>query len=344
MRKKIIKVATFNVLNLLLPEVTYYDNKKYSQSEYERKIEWIANQLKIMNADVVGFQEVFQIEALQAAVDKSGIYNGSQVFVANQTGDLPRLAIVSRFPVAEFKSFEDFPENSIIDIEDDVTQQKISLPYKKFSRPVLQADIKVHQDFLISFFVVHLKSKRPMLYNGENRDNPVHLAKGKTRSLIIRAAETTAVRSILSETMKGNENPVVLMGDVNDGGTSVTTNIVSGEPPFRRLPMEVKQNIWDVLLYHVKDLQARKSYHDFYYTHVHNGHYDSLDHIMVSQELVSENPRSIGRVGYVSLLNDHLFDSTLSDEKPKSWQSDHGQVVVTIELSLDKMEQHLLQK
>jgi predicted extracellular nuclease len=344
MRGKTIKVATFNVENLILPGVSFYDNKKYSQTEYDRKIDWIANQLKLLNADVVGFQEIFQAEALQAAVDKSGIYKGAKVMVAGQTGDLPRNAIISRFPIVDFKIFEDFPEDSLIDVETHDSKQKIILPYNKFSRPVLKADIKVHEDFSISFFVIHLKSKRPIFIENESRDNPVHSAKGQTRSLIIRAAESTAVRSILSQTMKGNENPVILTGDVNDNGISVTTNIVSGEPPFRKFPQEVKQNIWDVLLYHVKDLQARKSYQDFYYTHVHNGHYESLDHIMVSQELVSENPKSIGRVGYVSLLNDHLFDSTLSNEKPKSWQSDHGQVVVTIELNIDRMEQKLFKK
>jgi endonuclease/exonuclease/phosphatase family metal-dependent hydrolase len=344
MKKKTIKVATFNVLNLLLPEVEYYDNKKYTQIEYERKIDWIAGQLIAMNADIVGFQEVFQLEALQAAVERSGIYKGAHIIGAKQDGILPRLAILSRFPISASTVYENFPEDSLIELENHETSEKITLPYKKFSRPVLQADIKVHEDFIISFFVVHLKSKRPGFINNENRDNPVHLAKGQTRSLLIRSAEATALRSILSATMKGNERPVILMGDVNDNGISVSTRIVSGEIPFRKLPSEIKQNVWDVLLYHVKDLQARKSFHDFYYTHVHNGHYESLDHIMVSQELVSENPRSIGRVGYVSLLNDHLFDSTLSNEKPKSWQSDHGQVSVTIELNLDRIEHLVSQK
>jgi hypothetical protein len=212
------------------------------------------------------------------------------------------------------------------------------LPYTKFSRPILRADIKVHQDFIISFYVVHLKSKRPILINGEERDNPVHLAKGQARSLIIRASEAVAFRSVLAETLVKSERPVIVMGDVNDGGQSVTTNMISGESPFRKLPQQVKENIWDALLYHTKDLQARRSYHDFYYTHIHNGHYDSLDHIMVSQELVSENPKHVGRIGYVSLLNDHLYDETISSEKPKNWKSDHGQVAVTIELKLDRIE------
>ena len=40
----------------------------------------------------------------------------------------------------------------------------------------------------------------------------------------------------------------------------------------------------------------------------------------------------MGEVGYVSVLNDHLIDETLTDERVPVRQSDHGQVVVTIRL------------
>jgi hypothetical protein len=134
------------------------------------------------------------------------------------------------------------------------------------------------------------------------------------------------------DSLQHRQQPVIVLGDVNDGGSAVTSQIVSGEPPWRNLSFEQKQALWDVVLYHVKDIQARQSYQDFYYTHIHNGRYESLDHIMVSQEFVAQNPAHIGRVIYVSLFNDHLIDETLSNEAIEPWQSDHGQVVATIEL------------
>ncbi|MEO1451373.1 MAG: hypothetical protein AAFV07_17710 [Bacteroidota bacterium] len=137
------------------------------------------------------------------------------------------------------------------------------------------------------------------------------------------------------ETLKDRQKPVVLLGDVNDSGLAVTTRIISGEPPHRRFPQEVKQEIWDVLLYHVRDIQARRSYADVYYTHLHNGHYEALDHIMVSQEMVQENPRRIGRIGQVRTFNDHLIDETIAG-KNRSWQSDHGQVIATVELRQER--------
>lgn len=338
MKKKTIKVATFNLLNLVLPEKKYYGRKQYSQKDYDKKVDWIANKLIEIDADVVGFQEVFHAQALQDVIDKTGIYKNANVVVANPNGHEPRVAIVSRLPISKFNIYDEFDAEAIIDVEETRESERILMPYKKFSRPVLRADIQVHGNYNISFYVVHLKSKRPLILQDEERENPVHLAKGQARSLIIRASESVALRSLLSETLLNTDKPVVLMGDVNDTGQSVTTNMISGESPFRRLPIDVKKTIWDTLLYHVKDLQARRSYHDFYYTHIHNGHYDSLDHIMVSQELVSENPNHIGRIGYVSLYNDHIYDPTLSNERPKNWKSDHGQVAVTIELNLEKIE------
>ena len=108
--------------------------------------------------------------------------------------------------------------------------------------------------------------------------------------------------------------------------------MITGQPPWEKLKFEAKKKIWDVLLYSVKDIQARQSYGDFYYSHIYNGYYDSLDHILVSEEFVRANPNRIGQVTYVSVLNDHLIDETLSDEDRKEWQSDHGQIIASIRL------------
>jgi endonuclease/exonuclease/phosphatase family metal-dependent hydrolase len=338
-RKKVIKVANFNLLNLVLPEKVYYDNQRYSVQDYEKKIEWISYMLQELNADIVAFEEVFHKEALEEAVAKSGIYSGAQIIVANETGDLPRVAILSRFPIKEYRIFEDFPQESIIDVEEEEgIGTRVQLPFKKFSRPVLKASIEVHNGFTINCYVVHLKSKRPLLFAEEQRENPVHLAKAIARSMFLRASESAALRTIMMEALHKKDIPVIAFGDLNDSSLSVTTQIISGEIPHKNLPHDIKIGLWDVLLHNIKDIQARKSYHDFYYTYIHNGHYESLDYILVSEELVGENPRNLGRVGYVKLYNDHLIDRTLTNEKTKRWKTDHGIVLTSIDLYLDKIE------
>jgi len=327
------KIGTFNLLNLVLPGITYYQNRNYSQNDYNKKIEWIGSQLKQMGADVVGFQEVFHEEALREAVAKSEIFGEPYIVMANPTGDRPTVALASRFPIIEHEVIANFPESAMLNLEKEDSDEILSLPFKEFSRPVLKAKVRITEELDVVFFVVHLKSKRPLFNKGEGRDNPLEVAKAQARSLMLRSAESVALRALLLETMQNTQTPVVLFGDVNDGGLAVTTRIVSGEPPHRKWPLDVKLKTWDVLLYHAKDIQSRKSFSDFYYTHIHNGHYESLDHIMVSQELVAENPRSVGKVGYVSNYNDHLIDETLTNEKIMPWKSDHGQVTASIELS-----------
>lgn len=327
MRNSSFRVGTFNLCNLALPNVFFYPHDRYSPEVYAQKKLWTAQQLMRMRADLVGFQEVFHAEALEEAIAASQLYDKAQLIVGKRSGDSPAVALVSRFPVLDYRVIEKFPAGARLDV------QGAKLPLNRFSRPVLAVRVALSRSLECTVFVVHLKSKRPIMPDNVDRHDPIEKAKGQARSLILRAAEATALRLTLMELLRHRDYPVIVMGDVNDGGLAVTTQIVAGEPPHRQLEPEFKRQLWDVLLYNVKDIQARRSYSDFYYTHIHNGHYESLDHVLISQEFASENPRRIGRVSYVSVFNDHLIDATLTNDPIEPWQSDHGQVVATIELS-----------
>lgn len=321
--EQIFRVGSFNLYNLVLPEEKYYGKRSYSQEEYDKKIEWIGEKFEQMQAEIIGFQEIFHEEALQAAIDKCTLYREATTVVANPTGKSPVVGLVSCFPVLDTEIIAEFPRP--LDIEG------VDVPITHFSRPVLKATLDVHGQKM-HVFVAHLKSKRPAFAEGVNRRDPAEYARGQARSLIRRAAEAAAFREILMASLEHRKMPVLVLGDLNDNHLSVTTRMISGTPPFRRMPFEEKKRLWDVLLYHAKEIQARRSYQDFYYSHIHNGHYESLDHIMVSEELVAENPDHIGKVGYVYTINDHLVDETFVEGGVKPWQSDHAQVVATIEL------------
>ncbi|MCP4440983.1 MAG: endonuclease/exonuclease/phosphatase family protein [Aureispira sp.] len=329
MQKDIFRIGSFNLLNLVLPETKYYGKREYSKEDYSKKMNWIANQLSRMDADIVGFQEVFHEEALQEIVRNHPLYTDANIVVAEPSGQHPTVGVVSRYPINSVEVFKDFPEQ--LEVEG------MTIPFKSFSRPVLKVDIQVTEEHHIVVFVAHLKSKRPMIPDDvKNRDHPLEISKGQARSLLLRAAEANALRTILMDSLENRDCPVVVLGDLNDNNTAVTTQLISGDAPRRYYPMNVKRKLWDILLYHVKDIQARQSSRDVYYTHIHNGHYESLDHIMVSQELVKENPDRIGRVVFVRAFNDHLIDETLSPDRVDCWKSDHAQVVATIELAEPK--------
>lgn len=326
MTRSQFRIGTFNLNNLALPDIEFYPGDTHSAADYQRKLIWTAGQLDRMQCDIVGFQEVFHQPALDAVLAHTSHSQDLQVVMASGVGGGPGLALATRLPVVKHRVYHQFPQASCLELEGQ------TIPIQRFSHPVLAVDLALTPTIQCTVFVVHLKSKRPMITNGVDRSDPVELAKGQARSLIRRAAEATALRFILMDVLRHRRYPVIVLGDVNDSHTAVTTQIVAGQPPWECWPFRQKIPVWDVLLYQAKDIQARLGYGDYYYTHIHNGHYDSLDHIMVSEELVDRNRDRIGRVTYVSVFNDHLFDQTLLAEQIEPWQSDHGQVVASIEL------------
>jgi endonuclease/exonuclease/phosphatase family metal-dependent hydrolase len=323
------KVGTFNVLNLALPgQVTYSNDRPFSEAEYQSKIAWISGQLRRMDAEIVGFQEVWHLDALRAAVQAGSPGGGPlQVMVATPEQKRPQVGLATSLEVVRTLTHQDFPDGFAL------TVSGIPGPIKSFSRPVLQADLKLPEGQELTVLVAHLKSKRPML-DEETESDAKNLALGSARALMVRAAEAYALRCILLKLMQGTQRPVVLLGDLNDSALSVTTVIVSGSPPVHHLPPQEKQAVWDVLLYNAFDIQARQNTRrDVSYSHIYNGYYDTLDQIYVSQEFSRLNPRRLGEVEYVHYFNDHLVDRTLSRERPDRIQSDHGQVVATLRLT-----------
>jgi predicted extracellular nuclease len=321
-----LRVGQFNVLNLVRENVKFYGNQKYSLELLEKKLNWMAHQLQQMNADVVGFEEVFHVDPLERAIKKSGLYPKGEIVSFGADGTNPTVALVSAFPVLEKESISDFPPESILNLEG------VTLPITKFSRPVLRAVVQLPTEHKVTFFVTHLKSKRPIVDEPNKRHDQKAKAVGHALSCVVRAAEAAALRCLLVDEMHRNSQPVIVLGDLNDVLRSVSTQIVTGTPPWKSLPKSQKEAIWDTLLWSTNEVQVRLSDRDVTYTHIHNGHYEVLDHILVSQEFVRSNPEHIGYVQFLQHFNDHLVDWTLSEEPQDLTKSDHGQVVAVIRI------------
>ncbi len=325
-----VKVGTFNVLNLALPgELFYPDEPPYSLTEFNRKADWIAEQLRRMDADVVGFQEVFHVEALQEVCKRSGLFTDGTVVAPGADGvSGPRLGLATKLPVAEAAtSVTAFPAGV------DVPVDGIALPVGNFSRPVLRARLRLDATREVTVFVVHLKSKRPIRRPGTDEHDPREEALGKARALIRRASEAAALRFLLLDEIVGNARPAIVLGDLNDGARAVTTDIVMGDEPSRFWPRPAqKPAYWDRVLYSAHEINSRLAGRDVSYTHIFSGHYENLDHVLVSQEFYDRNPQRIGEVTNVRYFNDHLFDSRLSDDDHDRIVSDHAQLVAEIRL------------
>ena len=329
-----VKIGTFNVLNLARAGEPFYpDEEPYSEAEFDRKAGWIAEQLRRMDADLVGFQEVFHEEALREVCARSGRFGGALVEAPGADGGSgPRLGLATRLPLVDdaVAAITRFPEGL------DGAVGGVALPVGTFSRPVLRARVVLDQvrGTTATVFVAHLKSKRPILASGSPEHDPREEALGKARALIRRAAEAAALRFLVLEEIVGNAQPAIVLGDLNDAARAVTTDIIMGDLPSRSWPRDLddRRAYWDRTLYSAFEINARQIGRDVSYTHIFNGRYENLDHILVSQEFYDRNPERIAEVSDLRYFNDHLVDSQRSDDRRDRIVSDHAQLVAEIRL------------
>jgi endonuclease/exonuclease/phosphatase family metal-dependent hydrolase len=322
-------VGTFNLLNLALPGVRFYENQEpYTAQEHAQRCGWIGGQLDRMAADIVMFQEVFNLQALRDAVAASNRMAGvppANVIAphADTSPLLPRLALASRFPVIESHSHTD------IALADQIAPPGMPL-HAVFSRPVLEALIDVHGKPL-RVFTVHLKSKRPDLLDGEDADDPAVYARGITRSLVKRTAEALGVRQLLISRLRHTREPLVIMGDFNDLISAPTTQVISATS-FRR----GEENKRDCMLFDAFDLQRARQIpyvgaqrRDTAFTHAYEQVPETIDHILVSEEFAAFSRNATGSVLRVDYFNDHLAVRKRGESEARLY-SDHGQVVAQL--------------
>ncbi|CAN7555024.1 endonuclease/exonuclease/phosphatase family protein [Pseudoduganella sp. LjRoot289] len=318
-----IRFATFNVCNLAPAGVQLYDNlPPLSEQEYEAKVEWTAQQLDQLDADVVGFQEIFSQAALQDVLARSRKYrNALQAGFdpdPRATRLTPNVALVSRLPLAAAPAvYAEFPQGVVSDSGNPDSD--------RFARAPLHAQVVLGNETIVDVVVVHLKSRRPDYRRDDCGEEPLHFALANLRSLVWRGTEAVALRVLLSKVMKDGRRPCIVMGDFNDTADAVTTTIVLGANPNAGPACEPGGELRG-RMFDCAQIQLRQDHlRHVGYTTVHEGQYSTIDHVLVSEEFHPGSPRAIGEVLDVTYMNDHL-----SQQRPET--SDHGQVLVRLRL------------
>lgn len=330
MKLKSLSIATFNLFNLNEPGLPLYADKDgWSPEAYARKLDWTARQLRIFESDIWGFQECWHQASLAKAVGLAGMTdaydllappdaNGKRIVCAA----LVRKGLLADKPewIAEFP-----PGFRLRSSGDDPQTPAIDVAITGFSRPVLRFAVRPRSDEPeIHVYVCHFKSKAPTQVFKERwyaADASVYAkhatAIGSALSTIRRTAEATALRFILTERMKGNDTPVIVIGDINDGQHSNTANVLTGQPRYL-----VGDSVGggDTALYTAQTLQEYRDTRDVYYTHVHQDIRESLDHILVSEQLYDNSRRRRWMFDGLAINNDHLnFENHKADGT-----NDHG--------------------
>lgn len=341
--RKQVTFASCNLFNINLPGLPVYrDTDGWDQDAYDKKVIWTGSILSKMASDVWGFQELWHRKALHDVFKESGLRSKYELLVPKDHKGQRIVcagAVRKEILVGDPEWIDDFPPKfTLMSGGDDAQTSDISISIEKFSRPVLHFKIRPRsKGKAISVYVVHFKSKGPTRIYLEQwyKDDKEYFSKhssaiGSAISTIRRAAEAAALRMILTEEMKGNENPVVVLGDCNDAQHSNTINILTGQPNY--LLSGLSKGGSDTGLYTVGTLQEYRSLRDVYYTHVFQNTRESLDHILVSQEFYDNSRKRLWAFKGMELANDHLN----ADDHKGTGTSDHGIVRATFEYRPNK--------
>ncbi|MEE9429356.1 MAG: endonuclease/exonuclease/phosphatase family protein [Paracoccaceae bacterium] len=267
----------------------------------------------------------------------------------------PGLAVISRFGfVGAPLVIQDLAEPMEIPLQELSGADGGHYTISRLSRPVLKVKVPIG-DKVITIFNCHLKSKlgefiRPAgvdfapeadltNYNAHGR------ALGSLRAGLRRMAEAWVLRGlILDELAQGN--PVLVLGDFNDGDHAVSSEIITGETPFKnyswmrrhdaqkanqRYSREdaeaIHESIESVRLHSAEKQFVRKSLRDMVYTSAFGGVFESIDQILMSRHFLAEFSNNIGTMEYFSVLNDHLTDGSHPEAPYNKLASDHGQII-----------------
>jgi endonuclease/exonuclease/phosphatase family metal-dependent hydrolase len=313
-----IRFATFNVCNLAPPGMTFYDNlPAHTQEEYDAKTSWIAQQLDLLDADVVAFQEIFSQAALQEVLAKTRNYRQAHHAGIDPDSDIfpltPSVALVSRLPLAgEPMLFGGLPP----ELSGKLPQGDVGM--MRFTRPVLQVPIRISDSLYVNVLVVHLKSKRPDFHAGEDETDPSLFGLASLRSLYRRGAEALGLRLLINGFMQENAPaPLIVMGDFNDTADAVTTQLVMGIGRYG-------EDSFGHRLFDSYRIQAcRNLSRDVSFSHMHDGVFNTIDHVLVSKEFHPDYPQARAQIQEVIYMNDHVLL-----RRPEA--SDHGIVLVRI--------------
>ncbi|MGB5598025.1 MAG: endonuclease/exonuclease/phosphatase family protein [Thiothrix litoralis] len=340
-----MKLATFNLYQFAMQGYYWHDrieHNTFSIAEWEQKQAWVKTRLHQMDADIVGFQEVFSIPALQKLCHAAGYPHFVYVDDSACREDDPAVycksvvALASRFPIEAVH-----PVTVAADV-----RAELPIPEDfRFSRAPVCVDVRVPSIGLLTVYVLHLKSKRPasldMRYPADMSwpkrvlDTFQRMSRGTIASLLQRGLEATLLYHHITARLEQDANhPLVVLGDMNDSEDSI---------PLAALTMQervysiggVEPSHWPedltpwLYAYRLADSfrlapNMRQRVRPF--TKIHRGRGGVLDYILVSNALNPKNTDAKAEVAHYEVWNQHLEADGVDDRL----QSDHGQVCVEL--------------
>ena len=323
-----IKFATFNLFQFAAPPFSWYFKKdRFTKEQWEEKLSWIKNQIKIMDADIIGFQEVFSIDELKELCKELGYEHFLNVDTPKTNTKNPTiykttvLALASRFPIISNKNVRyDVPS-----IKKHNFKEKFA-----FSRVPIKAIIELPNKRKIAVYVNHFKSNRlnefEYIFNKETtlkeklEKTKVALENDFSSVLKQRLCEASS----LFMDIKESKIPTIFLCDLNDKEFSMTIDALTNKAYHEDLSSD-EYVLFDAYYHHEQEIYnphpEQKSI-ERTPTSYHFSNGNIIDYIFISEDLKEK------------IVSYEVFDEHLKRNQDGSLlESDHAQVVC--ELSID---------
>ncbi len=277
-----MRVATWNLENLFTPDES--EATRGGRAAYEAKLETLAATIAELDPDAVAVQEVGPDPALSdLAAMVTGMAGGTwHTATATADGRGIRVGLLARRVLREVELVTAFPAGLGPVQVDDLGRTLTGL-----GRPALKATLTVDgRD--VHVVSVHLKSKLLTFPGGRfSTADEGERARFAVYALHRRAAEAAGVRAYVTRLLDrpGGIPAVVVAGDLNDDPQAATTQILHGPPGseldtagFGRSDVGDAQRLWNL---------AARIPEDDRYSRVYRGRRELIDHILVSEPLVT---------------------------------------------------------
>ncbi len=272
----------------------------------------------------------------------------------------PGVAILSRLGfVGTPEVIQDLSPALSIPMRDLGGDDNGSYTVSRLSRPILKARIPVG-DQVVAVFNCHLKSKLGEYITPDGAEfapetdltnyDATGRALGSLRAALRRMSEAWVLRRLIVKELEAG-NPVMVLGDFNDGEHAVSSEIISGEVPFKNYSWMLRHNakkgndrytrkeneqiqeaVQAMRLHSAEKLFVRKSLRDMVYTSAFGGVYESIDQILMSRHFHPDYGNEIGEMEYFSVYNDHITDGSHEEAPYNKLASDHGQIMAHMQL------------
>ncbi|WP_413113310.1 endonuclease/exonuclease/phosphatase family protein [Thaumasiovibrio sp. DFM-14] len=329
-----LSVATWNLLNFIEPPNAAYELYNIlSAEEWQKKCAWVDAYVEDSLPDVIGFQEIFSIDAL---AERLAPYGYTLVAVDTprcQHGyiyDSPVVGIASRLPIISVKPLMVSAEL--------IAQMGLAADFS-FSRTPVVAEV-MHPDFgMITFVVVHFKSRRAAPLTDNNAHNSVmqkepaekfagkdllahQVRLGEWASVIQRGSEANCVVDFIAHRQVEHTNtltqpfhPMVVLGDFNEPLDCSTFRGINST--------DILTDSWDLYRQLNVNTQCVRPP-----THYYANKGSVLDYILVNAAFDHASPLGIATVTQYSCYDRHLINPIFALD---SASTDHAIVKITIE-------------